>query len=396
MLYRSINYIQAARGETTLIYLDNAATTRMHPAVREAMTPFLDMEFGNPSSVHSAGRSVRKAVERAREQVAQAIGADPAEIVFTSGGTEADNAAVIGIALANRQSGNHIVTTAIEHHAVLGACEFLEKIGFSVTYVPPGADGIVSPESVLAAIRSDTVLVSVMHVNNETGAIQPIEQIAAGCAERGVPFHTDGVQAVGLRPIDVKQSGIQLLSLSAHKLHGPKGVGALYVQRNTKWIPLLYGGSQERKKRAGTENVPGIIGFGAAIERMKEGQAENVRRIAQLRDTMLAMLKERVQDLAVNSPENSLPSILSVSFPGASAESMLMNLDMRGIAASSGSACTAGALQPSHVLTAMGLPAEVVKSVVRFSFSEDNSLADIETAASVTAELASQLRRTRK
>lgn len=378
----------------SLIYLDNAATTSVYPSVREAMLPFLELSFGNPSSLHAAGRQVRKAVEQAREQVAKAIGADPAEIVFTSGGTEADNAAIIGIALANRDKGNHIVTTAIEHHAVLHTCEFLEKIGFEVTYTAPDSSGIVPADAVLAAIRSDTVVVSVMYVNNETGAIQPIEEIAAGCAERGIPFHTDAVQAVGLLPIDVKRTGIQLLSISAHKLHGPKGIGALYVNRTTKWTPLLHGGSQERKKRAGTENVPGIVGFGVAIERMIRLQTENARHIEQLRNRMLAILKETVQDLILNSPERSIPSILSVSFPGVSAETLLMNLDMNRIAASSGSACTSGSLQPSHVLTAMNPDMEVVKSAVRFSFSEENTLDEIETAARVTSELARKLKRT--
>lgn len=377
----------------SLIYLDHAATTSVHPSVREAMLPFLELSYGNPSSLHGAGRQVRKAVEQAREQVAKAIGADPAEIIFTSGGTEADNTAIIGIALAHRDKGNHIVTTAIEHHAVLHTCEFLETIGFEVTYVPPDARGIVPTDAVLSAIRPDTVVVSVMYVNNETGAIQPVEEIAAGCAERGIPFHTDAVQAVGLLPIDVKRKNVQLLSISAHKLHGPKGIGALYVNRSIKWTPLLHGGSQERKKRAGTENVPGIVGFGTAIERMIRLQAENVRHIKELRNRMIGILKEHVHDLILNSPEQSIPSILSVSFPGVSAETLLMNLDMNRIATSSGSACTSGSLQPSHVLTAMNPDMKIVKSAVRFSFSEDNTLDEIEKAAHVTSELVRKLKK---
>ncbi|WP_018133498.1 cysteine desulfurase family protein [Effusibacillus pohliae] len=376
-----------------MIYLDNAATTPLHPSVREAMTPYLEAEYGNPSSTHQPGRAARRAVERAREQVAKAIGADPADIVFTSGGTESDNAAIVGAALANRDKGRHLVTTAIEHHAVLHTCEFLEKMGFTVTYVPPDPDGIVPAEAVVAAIRPDTTLVSVMYVNNETGAIQPVGEIAQACAERGVLFHTDAVQAIGLLPVNVKETGIDMLSLSAHKLHGPKGVGALYVRRTAAWQPVLHGGSQERKKRAGTENVPGIVGLGAAIQRVLEHRQENYQHIEQLRNRMLAILQEEVDFLRVNSPARSVPSILSVSFPGVAADTMLMNLDLEGIAAASGSACTSGSLQPSHVLTAMELGPHCVKSAIRFSFSEQNTIAEVETAARKTAAIARRLKR---
>lgn len=376
-----------------MIYLDNAATTPLHPAVREAMLPYLEGEFGNPSSAHRAGRSVRQAVERAREQVAEAIGADPAGIVFTSGGTESDNAAIIGAALANRGKGRHLVTTAIEHHAVLHTCKFLESIGFEITYVTPAADGIVAPEAVVSAIRPETVLVSVMYVNNETGAIQPVREIAQACAERNVLFHTDAVQAAALLPIDVNATGIDLLSLSGHKLHGPKGIGALYVRRNITWSPILHGGSQERKRRAGTENVPGIVGLGAAIERAVAHREENCERLGTLRNRMLSILREEIDFLTVNSPECSVPSILSVSFPGVAADAMLMNLDIEGIAASGGSACTSGSLQPSHVLTAMNVRPDCVKSAVRFSFSEQNTVEEVETAARKTAAIALRLGR---
>lgn len=377
----------------SLIYLDNAATTAIHPSVREAMAPFLESSFGNPSSTHTAGRQVRKAVEYAREQVAIAIGADPADIIFTSGGTEADNAAIIGSAIANRDKGKHIVTTAIEHHAVLETCEFLEKMGYEVTYVAPRPNGIVSVDSVVAAIRPDTVLVSVMYVNNETGAVQPIAEISAACAEQDILFHSDAVQGVGLLPIDVKAANIQLLSISSHKLHGPKGVGALYVNRTATWSPLLHGGSQERKKRGGTENVPGIVGFGTAIERMAKLREENSQHIRMLRDKMLSTLQQEVPGIIVNSPEEAVPSILSVSFSGVSAETLLMNLDMQAIAASSGSACTSSSLLPSHVLAAMKIDPDCVKSAIRFSFSEDNTLEEVETAARKTAEIVTRLRK---
>ncbi|BCJ86302.1 cysteine desulfurase family protein [Effusibacillus dendaii] len=376
-----------------VIYLDNAATTPLDPAVREAMEPYLTDQYGNPSSTHQMGRAARRAIERAREQVGEAIDADPAEIVFTSGGTESDNAAIMGAAVANRKKGRHIVTTSIEHHAVLHTCEFLEKIGFSVTYVPPGENGIVSSEEVRKAIRPDTTVVSVMHVNNETGAIQPIEEIADICREQEILFHTDAVQAVGLLPIRLKQTKIDLLSLSAHKLHGPKGVGVLYVRRGIAWTPILHGGSQERKKRAGTENVSGIVGLGAAMERTMQQQTEHYKQIVTLRNRMLAVLTEELDDLQINSPEESVPSILSLSFPNVSAETLLMNLDMEGIAASSGSACTSGSLQPSHVLMAMKRDENCVKSVIRFSFSNQNTVAEVETAARKTAAIVNRLRR---
>ncbi|GAX90321.1 cysteine desulfurase family protein [Effusibacillus lacus] len=377
----------------TLLYLDNAATTPLHPEVRAAMAPYLEAEYGNPSSMHAAGRRARQAVEKAREQLAKALGAPANDIVFTSGGTESDNSAIVGAVLANRAERRHIVTTTIEHHAVLQTCEFLEKMGCEVTYISPDSDGIVKKEEVLAAIRPDTAVVSVMYVNNETGAIQPVEEIAHACAEQGVLFHTDAVQAVGLLPIDVKAGKIDMLSLSGHKLHGPKGIGALYVRRDANWHPILHGGSQERKRRAGTENVAGIVGLGAAIERMVKHRRANYEHILALKHRMLDILKEEVDFLVVNSPEQSVPSIVSVSFPGVSADTMLMNLDMAGIAAASGSACTSGSLQPSHVLTAMNLEPTCVKSAIRFSFSEQTTLEEVETAAYKTAAIANKLKR---
>lgn len=378
-----------------MIYLDNAATTPVHPSVREAMEPFMSEIFGNPSSIHQFGRSAKQALEKAREQVANALGAEASEIVFTSGGTEADNAALVGTALANRERGKHIVTTAIEHHAVLHTCEFLEQMGFSVTYVKPEHDGIVPVSRIKEAIRKDTVLVSVMYANNETGAIQPVDEISFLCKEQGIPFHTDAVQAVPILPIDVKKEAFTFLSLSAHKLHGPKGVGALFASRSAKWLPLLHGGSQERERRAGTENLAAIVGLGAAVKRMKKNQQENARRMDTLRKHMMGILREGIEQVVVHTPEQSIPSILSVAFPGVPAEITLMNLDLQGIAASSGSACTAGSLEPSHVLTAMGVDPDLVRCSIRFSFSEQNTLSEVEEAAKKTVEMINRLQKKR-
>ncbi|GIM44663.1 cysteine desulfurase [Collibacillus ludicampi] len=375
------------------IYLDNAATTPVHPSVQEAMEPFLSQTFGNPSSIHRYGRLAKQAIEKAREQVAHAIGAEPAEIVFTSGGTEADNSALIGTVLANRDRGKHIVTTAIEHHAILHTCEFLEEMGCTVTYVAPEKDGIVSVERVIEAIREDTVLVSVMYANNETGAIQPVDTIAEICQEREIAFHTDAVQAVPVLPIDVKKEGFTLLSLSGHKLHGPKGVGALYVSRTAKWTPLLRGGSQERNRRAGTENLAAIVGLGVAMERIKENQNRTAQHLQMLRERMIAILREGIQEIIIHTPDCSIPSILSVAFPGVPADITLMNLDLQGVAASSGSACTAGSLEPSHVLLAMGIDPKIVRSSIRFSFSEQNTLEEVTEAARKTVEIINRLRK---
>jgi cysteine desulfurase len=375
------------------IYLDNAATTPVHPSVQEAMKPFMSQTFGNPSSIHRYGRMAKQAMEKAREQVAYAIGAEPAEIVFTSGGTEADNSALIGTVLANRERGKHIVTTAIEHHAILQTCEFLEEMGCTITYVAPEKDGIIRIERVIEAIREDTVLVSVMYANNETGAIQPVEAIAKICQEREIAFHTDAVQAVPVLPIDVKKEGFTFLSLSGHKLHGPKGVGALYVSRDAKWTPLLRGGSQERNRRAGTENLAAIVGLGVAIERIKENQNQTVKHLQMLRDRMIAVLREGIQEIIIHTPESSVPSILSVAFPGVPADITLMNLDLQGIAASSGSACTAGSLEPSHVLLAMGIDPKIVRSSIRFSFSEQNTLEEVTEAARQTVEIINRMRK---
>jgi cysteine desulfurase len=376
-----------------MIYLDNAATTPVSREVLQAMQPYYQEVFGNPSSVHAAGRQAKGAIERAREQVAQAVGAKPRDIVFTSGGTEADNAAIVGTAIGYREKGKHIVTTTIEHHAVLNTFEFLQEMGYEVTFVPPAQDGIVKAEDIQAALREDTTLVSVMAVNNETGAIQPIAEIGQLTKERGIAFHTDAVQAMGLLPLDVEAMGIDLLSMSGHKLHGPKGVGALYVRRGLYFKPALFGGSQEYKRRAGTENLPGIVGMGVAVEQAAKSREAKLAHIRELREAMLAILREGVEGLQVNSPDHSVPSILNVSFPGVPAERLLMNLDMMGIQASSGSACTSGSLQPSHVLLAMGLPEDRVRSAVRFSFSGQNTREEVVEAAHKVVQAVQRLKR---
>jgi cysteine desulfurase len=376
-----------------LIYLDNAATTPILPSVRQAMEPYMQDVFGNPSSVHQAGRRAKAAIEKAREQVAKAIGAKATEIVFTSGGTESDNAALISMALSLQEKGKHLVTTSIEHHAVLHTCAFLEQLGFEITYVDPNEQGIVTLAAIEQALRDDTILVSVMMVNNETGAIQPIAEIGALTAERGIAFHTDAVQAVGLLPVDVAALQVDLLSMSGHKLHAPKGVGALFVHGKTKWTPYLHGGNQERQRRAGTENVASIVGFGAAIELAAQDRESKLAHIRDLRDTMLGIFRSELDHVVLNSPEDALPSILNVTFTGVSAESLLMNLDMMGIAASSGSACTSGSLQPSHVLMAMGLSEEHVKSAIRFSFSGHNTRDEVTEAANKIVQVVKRLRK---
>lgn len=376
------------------IYLDHAATTPVHPDVVAAMVPYLTEHFGNPSSIHGFGRKVRLAIEDARETVARALGTDPARIVFTSGGTEADNLALFGPAFAHREKGKtHLVTTQIEHHAVLEACEHLERLGFSVTYLPVDRTGRVDPDDVARAIRPETVLVTVMYGNNEVGTLQPIAEIGRICRERGVYFHTDAVQAFGVEPIDVATLPVDLLTISAHKIGGPKGVGALYVAREVVMYPHLFGGNQERKRRAGTENVPGIIGFAKAVEIAMAEREKRRERYRAFRRLMLSVWEARGIDHVVNGhPEAFLPHVLNVSFPGVDTETMLMNLDLAGIAASSGSACTSGSLERSHVLKAMNLPHEVVDSAVRFSFGPGNTEEDVRAAAERVADIVARLR----
>lgn len=376
------------------IYLDHAATTPVHPRVLEAMYPYLTQVYGNPSSVHSYGREARQAMEKARDRVAAFIDADPQELIFASGGTEADNMAIIGGAMALRERGRHIITSSIEHHAVLHACEHLERSGFEVTYLPADETGMISVDELKRAVREDTVLVSIMYGNNEVGTIQPIEEMGHFLRERGIVFHTDAVQAAGVLPLSVKQLPVDMMSISAHKINGPKGVGALYLGRKVPFAPHLHGGSQERKRRAGTENLAGIIGFAEATVIAGEEMAERLDKYRRMRQAMLSRWDNSGIAYVVNGhPDKHLPHILNVSFPGVQTETMLMNLDLAGVAAASGSACTSGSLELSHVLTAMCLEDARAQSAIRFSFGITNTVEEAERAAQKAADIVRRLKR---
>lgn len=353
------------------VYMDNAATTKLSPDVLNAMMPYLTDIYGNASSVHAFGREAREGVEHARNQVAAAINASPDEIFFTAGGTESDNMAIKGVAHKYAKKGKHIITTAIEHHAVLHTCEALEKEGYEVTYLPVDEDGLISVEQVRAAMRDDTILVTVMFANNEVGTIEPIAEIGALCRERNVLFHTDAVQAVCHIPIDVKAMNIDLMSISAHKFHGPKGIGALYCRKGIVLEPVIVGGAQERKRRAGTENVAGIVGLGAAIERAHKNMAADMARVSALRDKLISGILKNIPHVKLNGhPTQRLPQNVNFSIRYIEGESILLMLDINGIAASSGSACTSGSLDPSHVLLAMGIPHEIAHGSLRLTLSD--------------------------
>jgi cysteine desulfurase len=375
------------------VYLDHNATTPIHPDVLAAMLPYLHDVFGNPSSIHRFGREARQAVDEAREKAARLIGAKPAEIIFTSGGTEADNLAIKGVALARERKGKHIITSTIEHHAVLVPCQYLEKRGFEVSFLPVDHSGLLDPDDVKRAITDKTILISIMHANHEVGTIEPLEEIGKLAMERDIPFHTDAIQSVGKVPIDVGALGVNLLSLSAHKLYGPKGVGALYIRKGTKILPQVYGGHQELNFRAGTENVAGIVGLGKAAEiSLHKVQVEG-KRICRLRDMLWEMIKERVGSVRLNGhPTRRLPNTLNVSFDLVEGESLVINLDLKGIAVSTGSACTSGSLEPSHVLLAMGLSPTVAKGSVRFSLGTENTQEEMEYTANVLEEVVRRLR----
>lgn len=375
------------------IYLDHAASTPVHPEVRQAMLPYLDEYFGNPSSLHRFGRDARQAVDEARDKLAGALGAEPGEIVFTSGGTEADNFALIGAAMAGRKRGkDHVITSAVEHHAVLETCRHLERIGFRVTYLPVDETGEVRLDALREAIDDRTALISVMYGNNEVGTLQPVEVIGEIAHGHGALFHTDAVQAFGYEPLNVRELPVDLLSVSSHKINGPKGVGALYVAKGVSLIPHMFGGSQELRRRAGTENVPGIVGFGKAAEIAAASRREHVEQARRCRDAMIRVWEKEGIDFVVNGhPRRHLPHILNVSFPGTETEILLMNLDLEGIACSSGSACTSGTLEVSHVLKAMNLPEEVLRSAVRFSFGRGNTVEEVTRAAETTARLVRRL-----
>jgi cysteine desulfurase len=374
------------------IYLDNSATTRVDDLVLEAMLPFLRDNFGNASSIHTFGQEARAAVETARGEVADLLNADSREIVFTSGGTEADNSALWGVFRSGYKPGRHIITTRIEHPAVLQTCKQLEAAGAEVTVLPVSANGRVDPQQVAAALRGDTILISVMHANNETGVIQPVREIAEIARARGVLVHTDAVQSAGKIPVDVKHFGVDFLSISGHKFHGPKGVGALYVRKGVKFAPFMTGGSHERKRRAGTENVPGIAGIGAAARLARERLVEFDRCVGTLRDRLEREAMANVSGVRVNGAEPRLPNVTNMSFEGIEGEAAVIALDLEGIAVSTGSACSSGSLEPSHVLTAMGLRPNVVQSSLRFSLCYHTSESDIERAGAVLVNVVQRMR----
>ncbi len=376
-----------------MIYMDNAATTRITEPVFEAMKPYLTEVYGNPSSVHGYGRTARAALEQARAQVAAALNAESSEIYFTGCGTESNNWAIFGAARARVGKGRHIITSSIEHHAVLHPCEALEKQGFEVTYLPVDADGLVSPESLEAAIRPDTILVSIMMANNEIGTVQPIAELAAIARKHKVLMHTDAVQAIGSVPIDLKALPVDMLSLSGHKFHAPKGVGVLYIRRGVVIERLLQGGAQERTQRAGTENLASIVGLGAAIERATARMEEHNAYLTRLRDKMIRDLTALIPDTRLNGhPTKRLPGNVNVSVRFIEGEALLLSLDLKGIAASSGSACTSGSLDPSHVLLAIGLPHEIAHGSLRLSLSEDNTEAEVDAVVAALQQIVQRLR----
>ena len=376
------------------IYMDHAATTPTDIEVVREMEPYFTQKYGNPNSVHSCGQEAREAVEEARKKVARLIGANPSEIIFTSGGTESDNYAIKGIAWANQKKGNHIITSQIEHHAVLHSCHFLEKHGFKVTYLPVDKYGLIDPGDVKKAITGKTVLVTIMHANNEIGTIEPIRDIAKITKEAGVYFHTDSVQTVGHIPIEVNELGVDMLTMSGHKLYGPNGVGVLYLRKGIRIESLMDGGSQEKNRRAGTENVAGIVGIGKAAElaekRLAQGEED---KIIKLRDKLIKEILNKVENVRLNGhPSNRLPGNVNFCFEFIEGESMLLNLDMEGIAASSGSACTSGSLEPSHVLLAIGLPPEIAHGSLRLSLGKDNTEEEVDYLIDILPKIIKKLR----
>ena len=376
------------------IYMDHAATTSTDVEVVKAMEPYFTLKYGNPNSIHSFGQEAREAVEEARGKVAHLIGANPAEIVFTAGGTEADNYAIKGIAWANQKKGNHIITSKIEHHAVLHSCQFLEKQGFKITYLPVDKYGLIDPENVKKAITDKTILVTIMHANNEIGTIEPIKEISKVVKKAGVYFHTDSVQTTGHIPIDVNDLGVDMLSMSGHKFYGPNGIGALYLRKGIKIVTLIDGGAQEKNRRAGTENLAGIVGMGKAAElaekRLLQGKEDEV---IKLRDKLIKGITEKIDHTRLNGhPTKRLPGNANFCFEFIEGESMLLSLDMEGVAASSGSACTSGSLEPSHVLLAIGLPPEIAHGSLRLTLGKDNAEEEIDYVIDILPGIIEKLR----
>lgn len=375
------------------VYLDHNATTPTHPEVVKAILPYYKEVFGNASSVHQFGQQARKAIDEAREKIANFIGASPKEIVFTSGGTEADNFALKGVAYANEKKGKHIITSSMEHHAVLNPCKYLEKKGFKVTYLPVDKYGLVDPEEVRRAITKETILISIIHANNEVGTIEPVTEIGKIAKEIGIYFHTDAVQTVGKIPVNVNELNIDLLSLSGHKIYGPKGIGVLYIRKGTRIQPLIQGGHHELNRRAGTENVPAIVGLGKAIEIAKATMEKESMRLTNLRNRLCGGIGEKIECVHLNGhPGKRLPNTLNMSFEFVEGESMILSLDLKGIAVSTGSACTSGSLEPSHVLKAMRVDPAVAQGSIRFSLGKDNTEEDIDYVLEVLPEIISRLR----
>jgi len=380
-------------GEKRIIYMDHSATTYVKQEVLDAMIPYYAGHFGNPSSIYSIARDSKRAIDTARAQVATALGAEPDEIYFTSCGSESDNWAIKGIAYANRKKGNHIITSKIEHHAVIHPCEYLEKEGFVVTYLPVDKYGLVDPAELERAITDKTILVTIMYANNEIGTIEPIAELGAIARKHKIPFHTDAVQAIGHVPIDVKAQNIDLLSLSAHKFYGPKGVGVLYIKKGVKIDNLIHGGGQERRRRAGTENIAGIVGLGKAIELATADIEGHNRKIRALRDRLLKGILAKIPNAHLNGHmERRLPGNINISFEFIEGESMLLWLDDEGICASTGSACTSGSLEPSHVLLATGLPVEISHGSLRLTLGDVNTDADVDFVLGALPKVVTRLR----
>lgn len=376
------------------VYLDNNATTPLHPEVFEAMVPYLKDHFGNPSSIHQFGRSVKAKIDEAREQLAELLSANPSEIIFCSGGSESDNMVLKGVALNDIKGEKHIITSQIEHPAVLNTCRLLEKTGFEVTYVKVDKYGVVNPEEIKDAIKETTALISIQHSNNEVGTIQPIEEIGKIAQEKNIFFHTDAVQSLGKLPLNVKNLNVDFLSVSGHKLNGPKGIGALYIKNGTsKLFPIISGGHHERKRRAGTENVPGIIGFAKACEIAKKDMESESIHLTGLRDSLHKKLTSSIPRVTLNGhPAKRLPTTLNVGIECVEGESIMINLDLQGVAVSTGSACSSGSLEPSHVLTAMGIPQEKVHGSLRFSFGRGNTEDDVNYVAKILPPIVKKIR----
>ncbi|NMB27038.1 MAG: cysteine desulfurase NifS [Tissierellia bacterium] len=378
---------------TKLIYMDNSATTPVKQEVLDEMLPYFNIKYGNPSSIYSLGSTSKVAVETSREKIATTINANAKDIFFTAGGSEADNWALKGVAFANRKKGNHIITSKIEHHGILHTCEYLEKQGFKVTYIDVDEYGIVDLNQLKKSITDETILISIMFANNEIGTIQPIKEIGRIAKEKGVYFHTDAVQAIGHIKIDVDELNIDMLSMAAHKFYGPKGIGALYIRPGVKIDPLISGGGQERNRRAGTENVPGIVGMGKAIELAYENLDEHNNKLIELRDRLIKKVFESIDYVRLNGhPTNRLPGNINICFEFIEGESLLLSLDMEGIAGSSGSACTSGTLDPSHVLLAIGLPHEIAHGSLRLSLGDFNTKDEVDYVVEKLVEIVARLR----